>query len=75
MMDIGLLKVKADLYTLDEPQSYFYGVILMEESIEQIKQKLSSFFLSFEICVDAFEIFPFIDIVRAGIETWIWKLA
>jgi len=58
---------KNSIYILTTPESYGRVVVLLERSIYEVSKELKIFFANVNIDADIDLIFPFIDIVRAGL--------
>ncbi|AFM40965.1 hypothetical protein Desaci_1990 [Desulfosporosinus acidiphilus SJ4] len=70
LMDDGswVFEGRSGLHLLSEPRSFFRVIVLLEQPINVIKEKIIDFFKDLDIIIDFDELFPSFEIVRAGLE-------
>ena len=56
------------LRVLGGPQSYLRIEILLEQPLSKIREEITAFLDSFNVTVDVFDIFPFVEVIRAVVE-------
>lgn len=61
-----VVKTKNGLHIMSEASSFWKLVILLEEPIEEVKKKMSEALNLMNIKVNINNLFPFVEIVRAG---------
>jgi hypothetical protein len=63
-----VVKVASGLCELTESNSYMYAMILLEQTMSEIRSQLTEFFNCSDIPIDLDSVFPFREIVQFGLE-------
>ncbi len=63
-----VVEVKEGLHCLSIQRVFVYAMVLLEQPIDSVREKLLSFFKEADVATNIDEIFPFVEIVRAGLD-------